>query len=240
MQRENILDELECPICMEYMVEKIICCNNGHNLCGDCRNDLEKNECPVCKEHIGTTRNISMEKIACTVEFPCKNEGCGEVFPGAVIKDHYTYCQYGLFSCGFDKNGCKWVGTLANMKNHIIENHNQFFESWCPIESKQLYICFHYESIFFVFYQLKSPETAMYSAMYIGPKHAAQNFLLNVQFEDQTDKGYRMCGTTPCIPHQEFRNCFDHEKILFSKEMMSLFLKMNRSFASDILILKKY
>jgi hypothetical protein len=32
-----LLKELECPVCLEYMESPIKLCENGHNICDNCR-----------------------------------------------------------------------------------------------------------------------------------------------------------------------------------------------------------
>ena len=35
--QERLLRDLECPVCSHAMVEKIVLCSNGHNICNECR-----------------------------------------------------------------------------------------------------------------------------------------------------------------------------------------------------------
>ena len=44
----EVLEELKCPVCVEYMMPPIPMCQNGHNICNTCRQKV--NQCPTCKE----------------------------------------------------------------------------------------------------------------------------------------------------------------------------------------------
>ncbi|PSN36228.1 hypothetical protein C0J52_22803 [Blattella germanica] len=58
---ELTLNEIECPVCLEYMVRPIVLCISGHNFCGNCRKQMS--DCPICKKHF-FTRNIALEEVA--------------------------------------------------------------------------------------------------------------------------------------------------------------------------------
>jgi hypothetical protein len=56
-----ILNEIECPVCLEYMSPPITLCRRGHNLCHNCRNFVSK--CPICMDKF-ITNNLALEVIA--------------------------------------------------------------------------------------------------------------------------------------------------------------------------------
>ena len=76
----QLLEELECPVCTEYMASQIKMCENGHNICGGCKERLP--ECPTCRGTFIKGRNIVLEKLAANAIYPCKNKeaGCEETF----------------------------------------------------------------------------------------------------------------------------------------------------------------
>ena len=60
---ENVLKELECPVCLSHMMLPFEQCRNGHIICGDCKPSLGGN-CPLCRVSIssGLARNLMLEK----------------------------------------------------------------------------------------------------------------------------------------------------------------------------------
>nr|CAI5853827.1 unnamed protein product [Callosobruchus analis] len=57
----KIPDNLECPVCMDYMTERIYFCENGHSLCGQCNQKQSNRTCPVCRGDMLHSRNFGME-----------------------------------------------------------------------------------------------------------------------------------------------------------------------------------
>ena len=60
----EFLKELECPVCGEYMASPIKMCENGHNICGVCKERLP--ECPTCRGKFINVRNIALESLQLT------------------------------------------------------------------------------------------------------------------------------------------------------------------------------
>lgn len=56
-----VLNEIECPVCLEYMSPPISLCRRGHNLCHNCKKFSSK--CPICMEKF-ITNNVALEAIA--------------------------------------------------------------------------------------------------------------------------------------------------------------------------------
>jgi E3 ubiquitin-protein ligase SIAH1 len=90
----DLLKELECPFCMEYMASPIKLYENGHNICGGCKERLS--ECSSCRGKFMNVRNISLEKIAATALYPCQNSaaGCEETFTVDERNKHLSFCLY--------------------------------------------------------------------------------------------------------------------------------------------------
>jgi E3 ubiquitin-protein ligase SIAH1 len=121
---KQLLEQLECPVCLEYMGPPITFCENGHNICSSCRPELER--CPTCRQTFLKARNVALEKLAIEVECPCPNEpyGCAIYFPISLIRHHRNVCEYIPLDCPMKKSlKCEWKGTFKNMKDHITEVH---------------------------------------------------------------------------------------------------------------------
>jgi len=123
----KLLEELECPVCLEYMASPIKLCENGHNICGYCKERLT--ECPSCRGEITNVRNLSMEKFASTALYPCKNReaGCEKTFTVGNRNEHLSVCVYESRKCpisfilGVD---CSWTGTLSDLPVHVRAEHD--------------------------------------------------------------------------------------------------------------------
>jgi len=140
---KDLLQQLECPVCMEYMLSPITMCKNRHNICNNCRSILKK--CPVCRLQLNI-RNVSLENKVRGILQPCiyRKSGCKEVGFQGLISKHQSECPYGPHNCPFAKvanENCKWEGPLAEVKSHIISEHNAFITE---VEGKQLIVCTNY------------------------------------------------------------------------------------------------
>jgi len=92
---EDLLKELECPVCMQYMVPPIKLCMNGRNICNKYRESIQC--CPTGKAEFLGTRNVALENIARKQKFPCANRqsGCLQLFSIVHIAKHHDVCVYG-------------------------------------------------------------------------------------------------------------------------------------------------
>jgi E3 ubiquitin-protein ligase SIAH1 len=119
-----LLKDLECPVCMEYMVPPIKLCRNGHNICSKCKERVTC--CPTCKAEFSEIRNVALENIVRTQKYPCDNRqgGCLDLFSIEHIAKHQGDCVYGKIKCPihlFKK--CPWNGLKNDLKEHIKAAH---------------------------------------------------------------------------------------------------------------------
>ena len=64
---KNIIDLLECPVCMERIKSgPIYQCTNGHITCRNCIPKLEN--CPICRNNSDPSRNLILEQILRNIE----------------------------------------------------------------------------------------------------------------------------------------------------------------------------
>ena len=125
----KVLEELKCPVYVEYMMPPIPMCQNGHSICNTCR--LKVNQCPTCKEEFLESRCWILENIIQKMKYPCKyyKKGCEFVSTAQFIKYHEAECPDRPFSCPFSvvvtKNFC-WRGHLSDMWGHILCEHTAF------------------------------------------------------------------------------------------------------------------
>ncbi|PSN32489.1 hypothetical protein C0J52_24140 [Blattella germanica] len=124
--QQSLLKNLECPVCMEYMTPPINLCHNGHNICNNCRPNLQT--CPTCRQEILLARNYALEDLCLKLNYPCKfhEDGCKEHFTGLLIKEHQAVCNYGSHNCPVDKIpglDCAWRGPFKELVTHIEKEH---------------------------------------------------------------------------------------------------------------------
>jgi len=124
---KDVLEQLECPVCMEYMLPPITLCGNGHNICSSCKQKIKN--CPTCREPFFQIRNRTLEKLAVRVECPCPNKphGCTLTFPIALIREHQDVCEYNPLECPLRKLvHCRWKGTFEEVKHHVTQKHRNW------------------------------------------------------------------------------------------------------------------
>jgi E3 ubiquitin-protein ligase SIAH1 len=158
---EGVLTELECPVCMEYMLPPIELCKNGHNICSNCR--LKLQECPTCRNRFVNIRNLALENLTKRVKYPCTNRkfGCKEEHSVDFIKTHQELCPYTPYVCPFIKDKkCAWADLQSKMKRHLLECHcedvREQAEETCvvintdSVELRGCKVIFAYNEIFYV------------------------------------------------------------------------------------------
>jgi len=194
---KDLLQELECPVCMEYMLSPIIMCKNKHNICNDCRSILKK--CPTCRLQFNT-RNVSLESKVRDILHQCiyRKSGCKEVGFQGHISQHQTECSYGSHNCPFAKvanENCKWEGPLGDVKSHITTEHNTFI---VEVEGNQLIVCTtytYYRALFalgevFFYYSKFQGDMFYVCILYVGSKERAKKFSYRIKLANPQRQQY--------------------------------------------------
>jgi len=102
-------------------------CENGHNICGSCRESLSN--CPTCRGTFINARNITVENLAATAVYPCKNReaGCEETFTADDRNEHLFVCLYESRKCPIrviSNVDCSWSGKVLDISAHIRSVHS--------------------------------------------------------------------------------------------------------------------
>ena len=120
---QDLISLFECPVCFDYALPPILQCQSGHIVCSNCRPKLAC--CPSCRSPLGNIRNLSMEKVANSVLFPCKyiNSGCNECLQHEKKYEHEETCEYRPYTCPCPGASCKWQGSLDQVMPHLITQH---------------------------------------------------------------------------------------------------------------------
>lgn len=192
---QGLLCELECPVCLEYMLPPIVFCQNGHNICSICKPKLK--ECPTCRQQFVNIRNIALENIARRVEYPCTNRkfGCKESFPLDFINDHQTICQYAPYTCPFMKeHACDWTGVFHDLKTHLLKFHNQdvreqegatsLIINTDSVELKGCKVMFAHNEIFYIHIQ-RECNNYYIAVRYVGTTENASKYGYKISFHKQ-------------------------------------------------------
>jgi hypothetical protein len=121
----EVLEELKCPVCDEYMTPPIPMCQNGHNICNTCRQRV--NQCPTCRQQFLQSRCWLLENIIQKMKRRCQyyEEGCKFVSTSQFVKSHEADCPDRPFDCPFSvvvtKNFC-WRGHISYMWAHMVRH----------------------------------------------------------------------------------------------------------------------
>ena len=194
---EGVLIELECPVCLEYMLPPIEFCKNGHNICSNCRVNMQ--ECPTCRQPFANIRNLALENLTKRVKYPCTNRkfGCKETLPVDLIKGHEDVCRYAAYMCPFVKEKhCPWADLRSNLKEHLLKYHGedvklQFEETSLIIntDSVELQGCkviFAHNEIFYV-HILRRVNNYYIVVRYVGTPENASKYGYSICFKKLDD-----------------------------------------------------
>ncbi|KAJ4431003.1 hypothetical protein ANN_19596 [Periplaneta americana] len=197
----NILEELKCPVCMEYMKPPIRMCANAHNFCESCRFRLIK--CPLCQSDFLPSRNIALENIAQKMK-PCKSRTSERTESITEFKKYIEclYCLYVPKKCSLG-GSCNWEGTLRNLKLHIRNDHATDISGAFRIvihdlmgNTRTFYrtVITTLNELFILVFEVNN-KALLCSVMYIGSTSAASNFKFNLIIHKDDKKCIHLCYT---------------------------------------------
>lgn len=176
---KEILVELECPVCFNYMLPPIRQCQKGHSICDTCRQKLVN--CPQCRSNF-TSNNITLEALAVKIEYPCPNKvrGCNLQLKYSVLSDHLKVCKFKACTCAMP--GCNWEGLRSELPYHW-KSHGKLkiFGAISHFQKDilndftdfQLIEAFNY--LFWIKFEVKAPY-ATWTVQLIGSEDEVRNF----------------------------------------------------------------
>ena len=99
-------------------------CHNGHTLCSTCKSRVQ-NRCPTCRQELGDIRCLALEKVAESLELPCKycSLGCPEIFPYYSKLKHEALCNFRPYNCPYAGSECSVVGDIPFLVSHLRDDH---------------------------------------------------------------------------------------------------------------------
>lgn len=112
-------------------------CHNGHTLCSTCKTRVH-NRCPTCRQELGDIRCLALEKVAESLELPCKyySLGCPEIFPYYSKLKHEAVCNFRPYNCPYAGSECSIVGDIPFLVSHLRDDHKVDMHTGCTFNHR--------------------------------------------------------------------------------------------------------
>ncbi|XP_038989735.1 E3 ubiquitin-protein ligase SINAT2-like isoform X1 [Phoenix dactylifera] len=133
----GVYELLECPVCANSMYPPIHQCPNGHTLCSSCKPRVH-NHCPTCRQELGNIRCLALEKVAESLELPCKYQdlGCSEIHPYYTKLKHEQLCRFRPYSCPYAGSECLVIGDIPMLVAHLKNDHKVDMHEGCTFNHR--------------------------------------------------------------------------------------------------------
>lgn len=178
----EVLEELECVVCKDYMKAPIYICTTGHSICSKCK--MRVVQCPICKAFFGGARNFALERLSEKTE-AARGE---EESPNAI---------QAMLKCPLEiPQQCRWIGPAENICAHSRGNHKS--HTFCgtttlrrdlkAATSAENYVVFYDQNTFKVF--VKYHENGLFWCSVFHndlPSMEAPRYRFLIHFKDQKD-----------------------------------------------------
>lgn len=125
----DILNALECPVCLEIVSSPVLQCQRGHHVCNDCWTQVTS--CPLCKRPRSEARNYVAEAVLEKLLLPCKYraDGCAELMHQVDKAAHEKMCLFRTFTCLVDD--CNQAYSVSEMVQHLKSSHSDLISGSC-------------------------------------------------------------------------------------------------------------
>ncbi|KAL3692597.1 hypothetical protein R1sor_006248 [Riccia sorocarpa] len=195
----SVHELLECPVCTNSMYPPIHQCPNGHTLCSNCKLRVH-NRCPTCRYELGNIRCLALEKVAESLELPCRyqNLGCPEIFPYYSKLKHEAQCSFRPYNCPYAGSECSVTGDIASLVAHLRDEHKVDMHNGCTFNHRYVksnpqevenatwmltvfncfgqHFCLHFEA-----FQLGMAPVYMAFLRFMGDDNEAKNFSYSLE-----------------------------------------------------------
>jgi len=96
------------------------------------------NRCPTCRQELGDIRCLALEKVAESLELPCKyyNLGCLGIFPYYSKLKHESQCNFRPYSCPYAGSECAAVGDITFLVAHLRDDHKVDMHTGCTFNHR--------------------------------------------------------------------------------------------------------
>jgi E3 ubiquitin-protein ligase SIAH1 len=112
-------------------------CPNGHTLCSCCKLRVH-NRCPTCRYELGNIRCLALEKVAESLELPCRFQslGCPDIFPYYSKLKHESQCTFRPYNCPYAGSECSVKGDIAWLVAHLRDEHKVDMHNGCTFNHR--------------------------------------------------------------------------------------------------------
>eukprot|EP00268_Persea_americana_P043493 TRINITY_DN4372_c0_g1_i2.p1 TRINITY_DN4372_c0_g1~~TRINITY_DN4372_c0_g1_i2.p1 ORF type:complete len:293 (+),score=44.40 TRINITY_DN4372_c0_g1_i2:371-1249(+) len=185
---------LECPMCQNSMYPPIQQCPSGHTLCFECKSKFN-NKCPSCRKEMGHIRCLALEKLAVSLQLPCKYHplGCEEMFPYYSKLKHESQCVFRPYCCPHPGSDCLVTGDIETLLLHLRVHHKVDLQTGCTFNHRYvkqdpcsvdnvswtltLFNCFgHYFCLHFEAFRMGTGPIYMAFLRFMGEESEAKKF----------------------------------------------------------------
>ncbi|KAL4304777.1 hypothetical protein AHAS_Ahas16G0012200 [Arachis hypogaea] len=197
--KNGVYDLLECPVCKNLMYPPIHQCPNGHTLCSNCKIEVH-NLCPTCHHDLKNIRCLALEKVAESLELPCRYQslGCHDIFPYYTKLKHEQNCRLRPFSCPYAGAECSVMGDIPSLVSHLKDDHKVDMHNGCTFNHRYVkanphevenatwmltvfnsfgrYFCLHFEA-----FQLGTAPVYMAFLRFMGDDNEAKKFSYSLE-----------------------------------------------------------
>ncbi|KAI3926919.1 hypothetical protein MKX01_032834 [Papaver californicum] len=155
---------------MSSMYPPIHQCPNGHTLCSNCKARVH-NCCPTCRYELGNIRCLALEKVAESLELPCRHQalGCHDIFPYYSKLKHEQHCRYRPYNCPYAGSECSVTGDIPILVGHLKDDHKVF-----NCFGRQF--CLHFEA-----FQMGMAPVYMAFLRFMGDEDDAKKFSFSLE-----------------------------------------------------------
>jgi E3 ubiquitin-protein ligase SIAH1 len=96
------------------------------------------NRCPTCRQELGDIRCLALEKVAESLELPCKyySLGCPEIFPYYSKLKHEMICNFRPYTCPYAGSECSAVGDIPYLVAHLRDDHKVDMHTGCTFNHR--------------------------------------------------------------------------------------------------------
>ena len=107
-----------------YVPILLLQCSNGHTICSGCKPRVH-NRCPTCRYELGNIRCLALEKVAASLELPCKYQGfgCMGIYPYYSKLKHESQCAFRPYNCPYAGSECSVMGDIPYLVAHLKDDH---------------------------------------------------------------------------------------------------------------------
>ncbi|PHU05782.1 E3 ubiquitin-protein ligase SINAT2 [Capsicum chinense] len=133
----GIHELLECPVCKKSMHPPFYQCPNGHTLCTNCKIGAQ-NCCPTCQVELGNIRCLALEKVAESLELPCRHQnlGCHKILAYYRKLKHERHCKFRPYNCPYAGSECSIKGDIPTLILHLKEDHKVDMHTGCTFNHR--------------------------------------------------------------------------------------------------------